>query len=43
MAINRLIVKSGEMPEGWTEQLNLCFGTEEWRTLTGDKLHGPVR
>lgn len=33
MAINRLITKSGDVPEGWAEQLNLCFGTEDWRTL----------
>lgn len=33
MAINRLIVKSGDVPDGWAEQLNLCFGTDEWRTL----------
>jgi len=33
MAINRLITKSGNVPEKWREQLNKCFGTEEWNKL----------
>ena len=33
MAINRLITKSGKVPEKWSDQLNACFGTDEWRAL----------
>lgn len=33
MAINRLIKKSGNVPEKWCDQLTACFGTEEWREL----------
>lgn len=33
MAINRLILKSGEMPEDWKKQLNQYFGTEEWHDI----------
>ncbi|WP_420419838.1 three-Cys-motif partner protein TcmP [Pacificispira sp.] len=36
MAINRLITKSGAIPENWSDQLNRCFGTEEWRDLSYD-------
>lgn len=31
MAINRLIVKNGDVPEKWGAQLDACFGTGEWR------------
>lgn len=34
MAINRLIKKSGEVPENWSDQLARCFGTEEWRDIS---------
>lgn len=33
MAINRLITKSGNVPEKWSDQLNACFGTDEWHAL----------
>lgn len=33
MAINRLITKSGNVPDRWNDQLNACFGTEEWRDI----------
>jgi three-Cys-motif partner protein len=33
MAINRLITRSGDIPEKWSDQLNNCFGTEEWRDI----------
>lgn len=33
MAINRLITKSGEVPDRWADQLTACFGTEEWREI----------
>lgn len=33
MAINRLITKSGEVPDRWAEQLTACFGTGEWRDI----------
>ncbi len=31
MAINRLITKSGEIPDNWRAQLSTCFGTNDWR------------
>lgn len=30
MAINRLITRSGEIPEKWRVDLNSCFGSSEW-------------
>lgn len=33
MAINRLITRSGDVPERWADQLNACFGTDEWRNI----------
>lgn len=33
MAINRLITKSGVIPEKWSDQLDKCFGTSEWRSV----------
>jgi three-Cys-motif partner protein len=33
MAINRLITKSGVVPEKWSDQLTRCFGTDEWRDV----------
>lgn len=33
MAINRLITRSGNVPERWADQLSACFGTDEWRTI----------
>lgn len=33
MAINRLITRSGNVPEKWSGQLTACFGTNEWRDL----------
>jgi len=33
MAINRLITRSGDVPERWASQLTACFGTDEWRTI----------
>lgn len=33
MAINRLITKSGDVPDRWAGQLTSCFGTEEWREI----------
>lgn len=33
MAINRLITKSGNVPEKWSDQLDACFGTDEWRAV----------
>ena len=33
MAINRLITRSGDVPDNWSDQLNRCFGTEEWREI----------
>lgn len=43
MAINRLITRSGHIPENWSDQLTRCFGTEEWREIaysTGKDLFG---
>jgi len=33
MAINRLITRSGDVPEKWSDQLTRCFGTLEWRNI----------
>lgn len=33
MAINRLITRSGDVPESWADQLTACFGTDEWRKI----------
>ncbi|ARE83764.1 tcm_partner: three-Cys-motif partner protein [Roseovarius mucosus] len=33
MAINRLITRSGDVPERWADQLTACFGTDEWRKI----------
>lgn len=33
MAINRLITRSGDVPERWADQLTACFGTDKWRTI----------
>ena len=33
MAINRLITRSGNVPERWADQLTACFGTDEWRNI----------
>jgi three-Cys-motif partner protein len=33
MAINRLITRSGEIPDKWSAQLDRCFGTPEWREV----------
>lgn len=37
MAINRLITKSGEVPVEWSNQLDRCFGTADWRTASYSK------
>jgi len=33
MAIQRLLVRSGEIPEGWQMSLNTFFGSPDWREL----------
>jgi three-Cys-motif partner protein len=33
MAINRLVTRSGNVPEKWADQLTACFGTNEWRNI----------
>jgi len=33
MAINRLITRSGKIPETWSSQLDQCFGTNEWHDI----------
>lgn len=46
MAIQRLLTKSGEIPEGWQISLNTFFGSPEWRQLVyeeGQDLFGPRR
>jgi three-Cys-motif partner protein len=30
MGVNRLLTKSGKMPESWRQRLNLLLGTEDW-------------
>src|SRR5512138_1078194 len=34
MAINRLITRSGDIPEKWRDQLTRCFGTTEWHDIS---------
>ncbi len=44
MAIQRLLTKSGDIPEGWQISLDAFFGSLEWRTLAyeeGSDLFGP--
>jgi three-Cys-motif partner protein len=36
MAINRLITKSGTVPEKWSSMLTKCFGTDAWRKIAYD-------
>jgi three-Cys-motif partner protein len=33
MAINRLLLKSGEIPTSWQDRLDLTFGSGDWRSL----------
>lgn len=33
MAINRLITRSGDIPDAWLAQLDKCFGSSEWIDL----------
>jgi three-Cys-motif partner protein len=33
MAINRLLVRSGEIPEGWQMSLDTFFGSPDWRAI----------
>ncbi len=33
MAINRLITRSGDVPENWRSQLTKCFGTNDWQKI----------
>lgn len=37
MAINRLITKSGAIPERWNSMLTLCFGSDAWRDIAYDQ------
>jgi len=46
MAIQRLLTRSGEIPEGWQISLDTFFGSPEWRRLVyedGQDLFGPTR
>ncbi len=31
MAVNRMLARTGEIPQLWQEKLTACFGTDEWR------------
>jgi three-Cys-motif partner protein len=33
MAINRLLMKSGEIPDAWQRRLDMTFGSSDWRNL----------
>lgn len=33
MAINRLITRTGDIPDNWRSDLNACFGGNEWEQL----------
>jgi len=37
MAINRLITRSGLVPDNWSTQLTTCFGTEKWRDIAYER------
>jgi three-Cys-motif partner protein len=37
MAINRLITRSGSVPEKWSDMLTRCFGTDDWRKIAYQK------
>ncbi len=37
IAVNRLLTKSGDIPESWEKRLNLLFGTEDWYDEFYDK------
>jgi three-Cys-motif partner protein len=44
MAIQRLLTRSGEIPEGWQMSLDTFFGSPEWRNIAyeeGEDLFGP--
>lgn len=46
MAIQRLLTKSGDIPEGWQISLDTFFGSPEWRHLAYEQTHdlfGPKR
>jgi len=36
MAINRLITRSGDIPDNWRRDLDKCFGTNDWKKLVYD-------
>ena len=33
MAMNCLVIRSGNVPGHWADQLTACFGTDEWREI----------
>ncbi|WP_423908754.1 three-Cys-motif partner protein TcmP [Candidatus Spongiihabitans sp.] len=33
MAVNRMLTKTGGMPDQWQERLTECFGTDEWQPV----------
>jgi three-Cys-motif partner protein len=37
MAINRLITRAGDIPDGWRAGLNGCFGDTTWESLVYDE------
>jgi three-Cys-motif partner protein len=37
MAIQRLLTKSGDIPEGWQISLDAFFGSPDWRELVYEK------
>lgn len=36
MAINRMVTRSGNIPDNWRRDLDKCFGTNEWEKLVYD-------
>jgi three-Cys-motif partner protein len=40
MAINRLLKRDTNIPSGWRDQLNLCFGCEDWHDAAFEKTGG---
>lgn len=40
MAINRLLKRDTNIPAGWRDQLNLCFGCEDWYEAAFERTGG---
>ncbi|MGJ5134376.1 three-Cys-motif partner protein TcmP [Bradyrhizobium oligotrophicum] len=45
IAINRILPKDGDLPDGWQMALDAFFGSPDWRQIdqNGHNLFGPVQ